>query len=80
MSTAMQDLVRHLEVRRGLPSPEKRRRIRKTAGVSLGLLAGAVGVSRQTLALWESGSVEPRGKNLEAYVAALRTLEGTVAA
>lgn len=75
MSTAMQELTRRVQARRALPEIEDRRRLRKSAGVSLELLAGAVGVSRQTLSLWEAGTVEPRGRNLEAYVAALRTLE-----
>ena len=76
MSVAIesQGLEAHLAARRELPDPHVRRALRKAAGVSLEQIGRECGVSRQAVALWESGTVEPRGRNLRAYLEVLRLL------
>jgi DNA-binding transcriptional regulator YiaG len=69
-----QGLEAHLAARRELPDPHVRRALRKAAGVSLEQIGRECGVTRQAVTLWESGAVEPRGRNLHAYLAVLRIL------
>lgn len=75
MTTALHDLESHLAARRALPPPSERRAIRVAARVSLQRLARAVGVTRQTIALWETGRAAPRDAHLDAYLNALRLME-----
>lgn len=69
----MEELARRVEARQELPSPPVRRALRKAAGVSLGDVASAIGVTRQAVGLWEAGARTPRGANLDLYVEVLRT-------
>lgn len=44
------------------------------AGLSQGELAEAIGVTRQAVSHWESGTRTPQGEMLDRYVSAIRTL------
>jgi transcriptional regulator with XRE-family HTH domain len=55
-----------------------RRALREAAGVSLSDVASVVGVTRQAVALWETGARTPCGANLDSYVAVLRTFKRTM--
>jgi transcriptional regulator with XRE-family HTH domain len=68
----MTELRERVQARRELPSPATRRALREAAGASLSDVAGAVGVSKQAVAGWETGSCDPRGTNLVAYAEVLR--------
>lgn len=50
------------------------RTIREAAGVSLGELAGALGIAKSTLWRWEAGARSPRGDLAIDYAAALGRL------
>jgi transcriptional regulator with XRE-family HTH domain len=65
-----------LGIHRDLPSPAERRRLREESGMSQQRLAEIVGVTRQAVCQWESGSRHrPRNPQvLRRYVEALRTL------
>jgi DNA-binding transcriptional regulator YiaG len=65
-------------MRQELPTPAARRVIRTTAGVSQQSVADVVGVSRETVRLWESGRLMPCGRNLERYSEVLRALRAAV--
>lgn len=54
-----------------LPAPKVRRMLREAANLTRGELAGALGVSRQTLWRWENGRVDPQLRNLKEYAEAL---------
>jgi DNA-binding XRE family transcriptional regulator len=79
MGTALEELGRRVRARTQLPTPEARRAIRVSAGVSLADIARAVGVTRQTAMLWERGARRPSGERLLAYVAVLEMLCSAVA-
>jgi DNA-binding XRE family transcriptional regulator len=64
-----------LRARRELPGPDRRRELRKAAGVTLDALAREVGVTRQCIGHWEAGRRYPRSPGLQRYVAALRLLQ-----
>jgi DNA-binding transcriptional regulator YiaG len=68
----LRSLVR--QVRR-VPDPAIARAIRKGAGVSQAAVAAEVGVTRQAIALWESGARRPSGAHIDAYAAALAVLQ-----
>lgn len=68
-----------MRLRRDLPEPAERRKIRETAGLSQQELAAAMGVSRQAVTFWERGERTPRGQYLDRYVEALRALKDAVA-
>jgi transcriptional regulator with XRE-family HTH domain len=70
--TTLAELGDRLRTRRDLPPPEMRRALRRAAGASLEDVARVVGVTRQAVALWESGAREPRGENLNSYADVLR--------
>jgi transcriptional regulator with XRE-family HTH domain len=74
--TALQLLRERVEARRALPPPRLRRALRQSAGISLETLAESLGVSRETVRLWETGAHEPYERNLAAYVEALEILAG----
>ncbi len=59
---------RLVAARRVLPSPAERRRIRAAAGISLSELAEPLGVSKATVAAWESGRNRPSRHHVEAYL------------
>jgi transcriptional regulator with XRE-family HTH domain len=73
--TTVQELKQRAESRRVLPAPEERRRIRKDAGATLEEVAEVVGVTRQTVILWENGSRSPSGERLTRYMDLLRVLQ-----
>jgi transcriptional regulator with XRE-family HTH domain len=74
MGTALNVLVERVRVRRRLPDPQLRRVLRKSAGLSQGEIAAALGVTRSTVCRWEGGRREPRHRMLAAYVALLDRL------
>lgn len=57
-----------------MPSPEDARQLRLSAGIGLARMADAVGVSRVTLAAWESGERRPRGEHRLQYARTLAEL------
>jgi transcriptional regulator with XRE-family HTH domain len=61
-------------LRRRLPPPVTRRRLREGAGIPQEALAQAVGVDRATISRWETGEREPRARHLERYVEVLDRL------
>jgi transcriptional regulator with XRE-family HTH domain len=61
-------------LRRRLPPPEMRRRLRERAGIPQEALAQAVGVDRATVSRWETGEREPRARHLARYVEVLDRL------
>ena len=61
---------------RRLPSVERRREIRRQAGLTQADIAKALDVRRVTVTRWETGHREPRGKLLSDYVQLLAFLEG----
>jgi DNA-binding transcriptional regulator YiaG len=67
--------VRRARAVRELPPPDERRRIRVRAGVSLSVVADAVGVTRAAVARWEAGQRSPSGDLVFAYAAALDRLK-----
>src|SRR5690349_9386366 len=78
MAVALEDLTRRLRQRRELPAPEVRRALRRAAGASQASVAEVVGVTRQSVSLWEAGTRTPRGANLERYLDVLRELKRAV--
>jgi len=74
MPPIYESLVAEARVLRSLPDPEVARSIRLRAGLSRERIAQAVGVSRATVANWETGSSLPRGANRVAYARLLAEL------
>jgi predicted transcriptional regulator len=70
----MTELVDRARLRRSLPDPVERRRIRRLAGVSQAEIANAIGVTQRTIARWELGEVNPRGEHLAPYIELLEQL------
>ena len=58
-----------------LASSGEGRRIRETAGLSLGELSSATGASSVTIARWENGEQAPAGAVAEDWVRVLRMLQ-----
>jgi transcriptional regulator with XRE-family HTH domain len=54
--------------RKALPSPAERRRLRVEAGVTQAAIGQALGVSRATVARWESGQRRPGPDHLDQYL------------
>jgi DNA-binding transcriptional regulator YiaG len=79
MSTPIDEAVAKALARRGLPSPEERRRIRQGAGLSQGDIADALGVDWSTVSRWEAGVRDPDGANVGAYAELLDRLRRVVA-
>ena len=69
--------VRH---RLALPAPQKRRLIRKKAGISATELASALDCSRQAVRYWEDGQRTPQGDLLVRYAGLLNALEAELKA
>lgn len=63
-----------INVRRSLPPPERRAQIRRDAGITQYQLAEILGISRPTLAHWESGKRNPSGPSLSKYLEALNAM------
>jgi DNA-binding transcriptional regulator YiaG len=61
-------------LRRGLPSPSARRRIRERAGIAQRHVAEALGVDRAAVSRWETGDRDPSGATLAEYVRLLEKL------
>jgi DNA-binding transcriptional regulator YiaG len=61
--------------RDSLPSPEERRRLRESAGVTVAAVAAVVGVSRAAVTRWEAGERSPRGDHVHAYIDVLSRLK-----
>lgn len=59
-------------LRRRLPPPETRRRLR--GEIPQEAVAKAVGVDRATVSRWETGEREPRAKHLPRYIEVLDRL------
>jgi len=75
MNATVAQLEETVVLRRVLPEPEIRRRIRRRALVSLTECAQVLGVSRQCLSFWECGKRTPSGDNLVRYVDLLARLD-----
>ena len=60
--------------RRRLPEPAIRKHIRERAQLSQADVAAALGVDRATVSRYESGSRQPRGAHLDAYLQVLDRL------
>ncbi|MFI9798749.1 helix-turn-helix domain-containing protein [Streptomyces sp. NPDC052302] len=58
-----------------LPPPTERRRLREAGSLTQAQVAERVGVSRRTVRAWETGRAAPRGREGEAYLDLLRSLE-----
>lgn len=67
-------LVVETRLRRSLPPPAQRRRIRELAGHTQERVAAALGVSRVTVGRWEAGVRLPRGQQLRRYALLLDQL------
>jgi transcriptional regulator with XRE-family HTH domain len=74
-ATIAEGIRAHVRDHLDLPSPAERRRLREAGGLSQQELADVVGVTRQAISQYESGSrLRPRGQILGRYVEALRAL------
>lgn len=71
---ALADIRRRAALRRALPAPSERRRLRREARISLDDIAAAVGVTRECIRLWEVGKQEPHDRHVEPYLRALEAL------
>ncbi len=60
-------LREELAARRDLPLPSERRSLREAAGISLEVIARELGVTRQAVGHWETGTRHPNGRNLRHY-------------
>ena len=61
-------------MRRRLPAPATRRRLRRESGLTLQIVADELGVSHPTIARWELGERVPSGDHLPRYLALLDRL------
>ena len=57
-----------------LPTPEKRRHLRESLGLSQEQLAARINVTRDSVRRWENGG-EPKGATRTAYAKALADIE-----
>jgi DNA-binding transcriptional regulator YiaG len=57
----LNEVLRPVRARRGLPTPEDRRAIRKRAGLSAADVAKVLDVTRATVTRWEHALRTPRG-------------------
>ncbi|MER7927028.1 helix-turn-helix transcriptional regulator [Streptomyces sp. NPDC096057] len=72
--TVAEQIRSRLRIRRELPSPEECRALRIASGITQGELATAIGVTRQAVTQYESGTRRPQGRTLDAYAEAIQTL------
>jgi predicted transcriptional regulator len=61
------ELLARFRVRRKLPLPNERKRIRENARVSLRELAAAIGVSHVAITRWEAGAYPADPEHLARY-------------
>lgn len=80
MNATLEELTQRLQARRELPPPPVRRALRKAAGASQADVSEVVGVTRQSVSLWEAGTRTPRGPNLDAYLEVLQAFKRTMGA
>lgn len=66
--TGVEVLEEMIRVKRSLPSPDARRAIRESVGVSQGDVAVALGVSQRSVSRWETGESDPTKQVLADYV------------
>lgn len=71
----MMTLADEVRATRALPAPQVARAIRRSAGVSQARLATELGVTRATIARWESAARSPRGDLRVRYATALSDLQ-----
>ncbi len=71
-------LIEEVRARRALPAPPVARAIRKAAGVTQERLAIEIGVTRATIARWESAARRPKGQHRERYAVVLASLQEAV--
>lgn len=74
MSGQLDVALQRTAMRRRLPSPATRRRLRREAGLTLQIVADEFEVSHKTVARWELGERVPRGEYLPRYLALLDRL------
>lgn len=67
----MQELIDTLEARHRLPAPHECRTLRLRAGASQAEVAAEVGVSKQAVGRWESGTTQPTSRHIGPYLACL---------
>jgi transcriptional regulator with XRE-family HTH domain len=77
---ALANMLDLAALRLRLPDPATRRQLRCACGLTQMQLAEAAGISRVSVARYESGTRTPRGDDLRAYVTALDYLAGQIAA
>jgi len=70
----LDDALELARLRRHLPSPSARRRLRERVGLSQEQIAQELGVDRAAVSRWESGVRSPRGATLRPYVELLERL------
>lgn len=69
------DLLARVEAMRRLPSPDERRLLRMSAGLTRDEVASQLGVTSTALYQWETGRADPGKDTIEAYVALLERLQ-----
>lgn len=75
--TITDEVRAELAARRELPSPERRRELRQKAGLSQQWVGDKVGISRESVAMYEAGLRNPRRgtRTRERYLDLLEALE-----
>lgn len=68
-------LAAERELRRRLPPPRERRRIREDAGITVKRASRMIDVSDMAISYWERGQREPQGEHLRRYVELLDGLK-----
>jgi len=58
-----------------LPSPSELRRLRRARGLTLAEIGRGLGVSRQSVSIWELGQGAPHWTRIERYLELLGVLE-----
>jgi DNA-binding XRE family transcriptional regulator len=77
---ALDERLEAARLRRGLPSPEIARLLRRNAGLSRAEVAELLGVSRWSVMRWEEGTSSPTPRVAPAYARLLERLAKEVAA
>ncbi|MBB0247433.1 helix-turn-helix domain-containing protein, partial [Streptomyces alkaliphilus] len=67
MSDPIDAIEALLEEARPLPHPAERERLRTAAGLTRTRVAGAIGVTPETVRKWETGATDPSGEHRAAY-------------
>ena len=74
MTGQVGELLAYVKAKSDLPPPEMRAAIRRSAGVTLSQIAGALGVTESAVWMWERGQRTPRPKTLLKYGELLQEL------